>query len=157
MPHPLIERLRAQGTAFTPMLPVPGVVESFETDLGRELPEDCRAWLTEFGGGTLNPGGVTPLCLLHVEELWDALEYEEYLEHLPGMLVIGDSGGGDLYFYDPDGRMGAGEWSLWIVQMGVLDLARARFAGRSLSHAVERLLDGVDFMQQPVGPPTADG
>jgi hypothetical protein len=71
------------------------------------------------------------------------------LQWLPGMIVIGDDGGGGLYFYDPSDRLGRGRWALYWVHMSEMSLERPRFAGSDLTDLLHRIANGVSFFYEP--------
>lgn len=149
--HPLVQRLAAlQGTGagglrWTPRAPVPArQIESIEATLGVTLPADLRAVLEASGGGTLLHPGITPLGIGPASDLLSLNEDPFYTDNLPGMIVFGGDGGGGVYFYDPENRLGRGEWAIFIVRMGDLALDAARPVAADLTEAVEAVASGRD-------------
>ena len=150
MTEPIVQMLEElEGGTFTPMPPQPGALKELETKLGRRMPDDIRQVFTRWGGGTVTVPGVTPLGFGPLGELVNSLDDPEYNRYLPGMIVIGDTGGGYIYFYDPENRLGRGSWYLYLVSMGDLGLGNAKPVAASATEALKRLLEGEDFMENP--------
>lgn len=150
MTERIVELLEGlEGDRFLTASPQPGVVREFETEFGERLPDDIRQVFTRWGGGTLTVPGRTPLGFGPVDILMDTLYDTDYENDLPGMVVVGTTGGGYLYFYDPENRLGRGQWYLYLVSMGDMWLPAAQPVAASATEAVEKLLDGVEFMDAP--------
>lgn len=143
----LLEEL--EGSLFMPMLAQPGAIEEFEAKRGERLPDDIRQVLTRWGGGTITVPGVTPLGFGPVGNLLGWFDDPVFEEELSEMVIVGDTGGGYLYFYDPRNRLGRGPWWLYLVSMGDLEPRTAKPVAASATEALERLLEGVEFMDAP--------
>lgn len=124
------------------------VVSQAEVELGVRVPEDYRTLLLESDGGAL-AGPNETMNLEWVEDLVDRNNEQRFEEGLPEMLVIGDNGGGAVYFYDPGNRLGHGAWCVYWVNLGDLDLANARLAGRSLTETLHRIAGGISYFNRP--------
>lgn len=149
--HPLVQRLAAlqgtgaEGLRWTPRAPVaPSRIDEIEATLGVALPADLRAVLEASGGGTLLRPGITPLGIGPCSDLLSLNEDPFFTDHLPGMIVFGGDGGGSVYFYDPENRLGHGAWAVFVVRMGDLALDAARPVAADLTQAVEAVAAGRD-------------
>jgi hypothetical protein len=130
-----------------------GALDAVEAEFGWTFPEDYRGVMRARDGFALAGGG-TPLNLFGADELSVQNADEEFAEGLPGMFMVGTDGGGAAYFYDPGGRLGRGEWALFLAPFADLYPAAARFAGASLSAAVDAALRGEDlYARPPLGGP----
>jgi hypothetical protein len=119
-----------------------------EARLGLQLPAEYRALLLVSNGGSL-VGPSDTVTLESVGELPVIARQEEYHRLIPGMLVIGDNGSGAVYFFDPHNALRRGAWALYWVQLGLLSLGTARFAGASLAELFSRIASGVLFFEEP--------
>ncbi|HEX8275600.1 MAG TPA: SMI1/KNR4 family protein [Longimicrobiaceae bacterium] len=159
MAQSLLGRLEALGAPqlFWNNPGDPGALDAVEAELGQGLPEDYREVMRARGGFALSRPG-TPLNLFRADELSGQNADEEFEEGLPGMFMIGTDGGGSAYFYDPEGRLGRGKWALFLAPFSDLYPAAARFAGASLSDAVDAALRGEDlYVRPPLGAGPAGG
>src|SRR4051812_8534080 len=98
--EPLIERLtklpRAEWSGHAPA--DPAALARVEQTFRVQFPEDYRALLLASDGGAIDMHK-SNLNLFPVREL-PAINYDEwYRQSLPGAFLIGDDGGGSLYFY----------------------------------------------------------
>lgn len=119
---------------------------SLEHEYDLRLPGDYRSLLLRSNGGAIG-GERTAINLESVEVLmWHARDMR-FVEHLPGMFVIGDDGGGAVYYYDPEDRHGRGDWALFVIPLAELGSDRNRFAGRNLTEAAERAVAGDTFFE----------
>jgi hypothetical protein len=143
----LLEQL--EKGRFWPMPAQPGALEAFEAELGERLPDDIRQVFTRWGGGSVTVPGLTPLGFGPVGELLDFLDDPDYNEYMPEMVIVGGTGGGYLYFYDPRNHLGRGHWWLYLISMGDLRLPTAIPVAASATEALERLLNGAEFMDAP--------
>ncbi|MGH7861476.1 MAG: SMI1/KNR4 family protein [Candidatus Dormibacteraceae bacterium] len=149
----LIERLRARTPdEWWSRAPAsPDEVEDLERELGVRLPEDYRQLLLASNGGSING----PRASINLESAQGVLDMNldgGYQDELPEMIVIGDDGGGDLYFYDPTNKLGRGAYAIYLVGMADLDPAAAAFVAPSLSEAIDRVYAGESFRRPPGSP-----
>jgi hypothetical protein len=121
-------------------------VAALERQYDLHLPSDYRGLLLRSNGGSIG-GKDAAINLEPVEMLMSHNLDPRFVADLPGMFVIGDDGGGAVYYYDPDGRHGKGDWALFLIPLGELGSGRQRFAGRSLTSAAERALAGESFFE----------
>lgn len=149
----LIERLRARtGDEWWPRPPAPpDEVAALERELGVRLPEDYRQLLLASNGGSIN-GPHASINLESAEGVLDLNLDGGYQAELPGMIVVGDNGGGELYFYDPENKLGHGANALFLVGMADLDPAAAAFVAPSLGDAVDRVYAG-EAIRRDLGSP----
>ena len=61
------------------------------------------------------------------------------------MLVIGDDGGGCLYYYDPDNKLGTGPFAMYFVSMGSLFFKDSVHVAASLTEMIEKIWSGAKF------------
>ena len=109
-----------------------------------ELPSDYRSLLLHSDGGSLM-GAHAAMNLEPIEVLMWHNRDERFVKYLSGMFVIGDDGGGSVYYYDPGNRHGKGNWALFLIPLGELASDWQRFTGRRLTETVERILEGDSF------------
>lgn|GEM_PF-2483077 len=149
----LIERLRTRtGDEWWPRPPAPrDDVAALERELGVRLPEDYLQLLLASNGGSIN-GRRASINLESAQGVLDLNLDGGYRDELPGMVVVGDNGGGELYFYDPTNQLGKGVNALFLVGMADLDPAAATFVARNLGEAMDRVYAG-DAFRRPLGPP----
>jgi hypothetical protein len=126
----------------------PAVLAKTEAALGVRFPADYRELVLATNGGTLT-GPAEAITLWGVDELVDRNADELYAEALPEMLVVGENGGGGIYFYDPRNRIGRGTWALYWVALGAASLRTAKYAGADLREVFERVVGGVLFFDEP--------
>ena len=126
----------------------PGASESAIAALEREyalqLPADYRHLLLRSDGGSIG-GRVTAINYESIDVLMWHNRDSRFVKDLARMFVIGDDGGGAVYFYDPTGHLGRGAWSLLIIPLAELGSDRYRFAGQTLTIAVRRVIEGESF------------
>lgn len=125
-----------------------GAVERFEEAVGLRFPDDFRAAM-RFSNGFSLVGRPSPMTVFDMERLVPHNMDERFEEDLPGMFVIGTDGGGAVYFYDPEGALGAGRWALHIARLSDLGFDDARLVAASLTEAVEAVLAGERFLERP--------
>jgi hypothetical protein len=144
MPHPLVRRLEGLDPTlarWSPRAPAPEAkIAAVEAELGHPLPDDLRALLLRWGGGTLTRPGRPPLSVGPLADLLLTLEDPLYGEHLAGWVIIGGDGGGGLLVADPAGARGLGRWALFTARAGDLDAGALRPLAPGLSAAVDALL-----------------
>jgi hypothetical protein len=152
-----VERLRVLQTGdidhgrWEPMQ-APGdeaLLARVERRVGVSLPEDLRSVLLAFGGGTLTGPGDSVLIVGPIGDLATLNPDPMFEERLPGMFIIGNDGGGDLYFCDPEDRLGRGRCAIFMVPMGEARLSSSRFAAATFTQACDAVLQGVDFFARP--------
>ena len=150
MEHALVRRLKELGerdwTAYGPGSEEE--VEGLERRYRLRLPDDYRQLLLYSDGGTVSG----PSQVLHLEpvRILKGHNADEFFEkNIPGLFVIGDDAGGDAYFYDPSGKLGRGEYALFLVPLGSLRLQDAVFVGSNLAEVVERVLAGEKLYDRP--------
>ncbi|HEV2736134.1 MAG TPA: SMI1/KNR4 family protein [Longimicrobiaceae bacterium] len=130
----------------------PGTLDALEAEFGFTFPDDYREVMQARDGFGLARHR-TALNVLRARGLSEHNADEEFEEGLPGMFVIGTDGGGSVYFYDPQGRLGKGRWALFLVPLSDLDFAESRFVGTSLAEVVDAILRDEDFHARPrLGP-----
>lgn len=141
MEHQLINKLKALSmpTWFSRSAGSLAAIEELEQEYNIRLPEDYRLLLLYSNGGSLG-GEAGSFNYESIEDLmWHNLD-ERFEEHLPGMFVIGDNGGGSVYFYDPENKLGHGSYALFLVPLGALRFDYAVFAGQSLTEVMNGIL-----------------
>jgi hypothetical protein len=144
-----IEFLQHQGDSWIKHGPASKeAIERYETAAGITLLSDHRAFLLWSNGGTLR-GPKERFELLDVESMLDYVHHEDLLQYLPGMIVFGITDGGGIYFFDKANRFRRGAWAIYWGQMGDLNSAESRFAGKDLLEVANRIVAGVDFFLEP--------
>lgn len=143
----LIKKLPAGAWHSHGVRPAPRKLDKVAQKYNVELPADFRALYRQYNGGS-----VTVRSSLHLESV-DGIaglnEDEQFQENLAGMFLIGDDGGGWVYFYDPADRLGMGAYGLFMVSMSVLDHEDAIFVGESLLETFEAVARGEDLHERP--------
>jgi hypothetical protein len=150
MAHSLVEQLtKLPATQWSARSPAdPAALERLEKTFDLILPEDYRSLMLHSDGGALDRFR-TNLNLSSVSDL-SSLNYDEwYRKQLPGMFIIGDDGGGSLFFYDEKGQLNHGAYALFLVPMNELGLGAAIFAGHTLTDAVRDIVANEDFFKRP--------
>jgi hypothetical protein len=119
-----------------------------EKEHGVRFPDDFRdvmLWSDGFGNGFRKTQiNVLPLRKLGLINTQDDVE-----THLPNMFVIGNDGGGALYFYDPSNALGKGAYAVFLVPQGEIGFDDATFAGASLTDVVQSVLNDESFLDRP--------
>lgn len=148
--HPLVARLRSLSSPEW----FPGgrgnveTLENLEREYGLRLPEDYRELMLYANGGGLYEH-TTAINLEPLETLmWHNLD-ERFQTALPGMFVIGDDGGGSVYFYDAKNRLGHGAYAVFLVPLGTLAIRNAIFVGHSITDVINRILKKEDLFAGP--------
>ena len=119
-----------------------------EEKFGLRLPEDYRRlMLHSDGGGICGRSG----CINYesAEGLEEQNSDERFLDALPGMFVVGDDGGGSVFFFDPHDRLGRGPYALFMVHLSTLRISYCIFVGRTFSEAAGRVLAGEELHTLP--------
>ncbi|MFO0618324.1 MAG: SMI1/KNR4 family protein [Polyangiaceae bacterium] len=151
MANPLLERLRPLGRERW-REPGPGTeaqLAAVEARVGLSLPSDYRALLIESGGGWLY-GFTTRLELFPLEDLdWKCVEEHLTCADVPGGITIGTDGSDSVFFYDARGVLGRGAWALFMVELGILKGAEAKFVGRNLGELVDAILSDESLWSRP--------
>jgi SMI1 / KNR4 family (SUKH-1) len=146
MSEDLLRRMRGLSAPewFAGKSGSPEALEAMEREFELRLPDDYRQLMLFSNGGGLYEHA-TSINLEPAETLmWHNLD-ERFRESLPGMFVIGDDGGGSLYFYDPRNQLGQGAYSIFLVPLGTLSLDKAFLVGHSISEVIERIMAGEDL------------
>ncbi len=112
----------------------PESIKKAEASLGLTLPDDYRQFLTRANGGVGNIGS-NYLDLYRVEDLKQLNEQYEVFQYVPGVLLIGSSGGGDAYAFD----LRTSPWSVGEVPFIGMDLEYLEPIATSFSRFLERL------------------
>jgi hypothetical protein len=120
------------------------LIEGVETSLQVKLPEDYKQLLLLSNGGSIK-GPKTAFNYEPAEYLVAHNEDEIFTSGIPGTLVIGDDGGGCIYYYDMHDQTGKGKWSLHYVSMAVLEFEKSVFVGKDLTEMINRILAGEHF------------
>jgi hypothetical protein len=147
----LVEKIRQLETSPPCTLYEPGSLEKLagvESKCGLSLPADYKQLMLHTNGIGIY-GFRTVMHLEPVEVLVGHNMTEEFHEYLPGMFVIGDDAGGDIYYYDPNNKLGYGIFALFLVPMGAMRFTRSVFVAKSIVEAIEQILDGVYFFNRP--------
>jgi hypothetical protein len=79
---------------------------------------------------------------------WTSSE-PHFVEGLPGMWILGDDGGGSVYYADPQNSLGRGPFAVFLVRMGDMYIDHSMFVAPSFGEAVNAVLDNVDFFKRP--------
>jgi hypothetical protein len=98
----------------------PESLAALESKYHLQLPADYRELMLVTNGCGLY-GHRTKLNLEQAEELLWYNEDPDFAAQLPGMFVIGDDGGGALFYYDPANRLGKGAYAIFQVDFGAMD------------------------------------
>jgi hypothetical protein len=126
----------------------PEEIESVEREFQLTFPADYRSLLESSNGGSVTGDGsllhLDSLAVSHTENADETME-----EGLPGMFRIGSDGGGSLYFYDPNDKLGCDPWAVFLIPMSDLSTERSIFVGRTLTDVIERIVGGEDFYCRP--------
>ncbi|MEO8679067.1 MAG: SMI1/KNR4 family protein [Vicinamibacterales bacterium] len=143
---PLIDRLRARpDTEWVPREGArPDDLVRLEHRLGGPLSAEHRALLVASDGGELY-GRASALILHDVDRLVANLSDDAFTQYLPHQLVIGEDGGGHVFFVDPAAAQGAAGQPVSFVPLGALSLRSAVPVGDSLADVVDAILRGDRF------------
>jgi hypothetical protein len=147
---PLVDKLErlppGHITRYSPG--TPEIVARVEAAFGLRFPDDFREvmlWSNGFGMSYHKTNmNVSPL-----EELESDNREEQYTESIPGMFVLGTDGGGGIYFFDPQGKLGQGPFAVFLVRQSQLGFRDAMLCGRSFTEALEAALANQDFYDRP--------
>ena len=120
------------------------MIVEVEKAFGLKLPGDYRQLLLLSNGGTVK-GSKTVFNYEPVEYLVGHNLSEFFNTNIPGMIVIGDDGGGCIYFYDPLNKLGKGPWSLYYVSMGALFFKESVYVAGSVTELLDKILAGEHF------------
>ncbi len=131
----------------------PRTVEKLEHKLNVNLPEDYRQLLAFSNGGSI----IGSHSAIHLEDVEGVILQSTdpwYMQNLPGMVIIGDDGGGKVYFLDPLNRLEHGRDCVYLVPMSSIGVEGAVKVGDNLLDAVRRLYGGENFSRlifPPIG------
>ncbi|MEO6613415.1 MAG: SMI1/KNR4 family protein [Chitinophagaceae bacterium] len=120
------------------------MIRKIEAGLGLQLPEDYRQLMLLSDGGTIQ-GPKSTFNYEPAEYLVGHNKSEFFNTYIPGTVVIGDDGGGCIYYYDPRNHLGKGNWALFYVSMGTLLFKESVHLSSSLDGMIDRLLNGEHF------------
>lgn len=120
------------------------MLEELEAAIKLKLPEDFRQLLLLSNGGTIN-GPNSVLNYEPVEYLEGHNQSEFFKTNIPDTFVIGDDGGGCIYYYDPQNKLWKGAWSLYYPSMGALFFKESVFVGVSLGDLIDKIIAGEHF------------
>jgi PAS domain-containing protein len=93
-----------------------------------------------FGGGELIGKDDAVLVLETVENILDHSRDPVLRERLPGAIVIADDGGGKIFFYDAEDRLGRGRFAVFRNSRGILTYESALHVGATISEVIEKTL-----------------
>lgn len=117
---------------------------------GKTLPADFAA-IVRWDGGHLR--GETSLYVDSTAQLVKYWNSDHLMPKLPSAVVFGHDGGGSFFYFDTDGSLGHGAWSVYIVRMSEKSRSGSIFAGYSLTDVVEAIVRGDDlFDRDELGP-----
>jgi SMI1 / KNR4 family (SUKH-1) len=97
MHHP-VRRPSSGNTAQVPGASEESIRDA-ERRLGVRFPEDYRSYIADQNDGA-NWFGKIYLMLFPVEDLADLNEAYDHLDRLPGFVIFGSDGGGELFGFD---------------------------------------------------------
>jgi hypothetical protein len=86
------------------------LVDGVEASFQLKFPDDYKELLLISDGGSIH-GPKTVFNYEPAEYLSGHNMSEFFTTNIPAMVVIGDDGGGSIYYYDPHDRLGKGPWS----------------------------------------------
>jgi hypothetical protein len=124
----------------------PSAVDAAESALARRFPDDYRGVVLASNHAALT-GPNESINFEPIEGV--ASLTADHAHSLRDMVVVGDNGGGAVYFYDPNNALGHGQWALYWVNLGDLALDNARLAGKDLTDALHRIANGVSYFNEP--------
>lgn len=120
------------------------MIVEVEKVFGIKFPEDFRQLLLLSNGGSIK-GSNSVFNYEPVEYLVGHNLSEFFNTNIPGMIVIGDDGGGCIYFYDPGNKLGKGPWSLYYASMGALFFKESVNVAGSITELIDNILAGEHF------------
>lgn len=146
----LVDRLQAlPPEQLSRRAPVtPEVVARVEQTFDLRFPSDfldVLAWSNGFGMSYHK----TNFSVRRLETLESDNLDDQYEENIPGMFVLGTDGGGAIYFFDPRGALGHGEFAVFLVPQSELGFKDAMLVGSTFTEALHAALDGEDFFRRP--------
>lgn len=126
----------------------PDELEQLERVVGARFPDDYRAVMLEVGPFQVR-GPKMWMILDLVDEVVMSLDDDFQTGRMPGIVMIGNDNGDYGYYYDPKGRLGRGSFALYCVDRGTLTFEKSRFVAPTLTEAIDQLLAGASFRDQP--------
>jgi hypothetical protein len=120
------------------------MIVEVEGEFGLKFPEDYRQLLLLSNSGSIK-GSHSVFNYEPVEYLVGHNLSEFFNANIPGVIVIGDDGGGSIYFYDPRNKLNKGPWSLFYVSMGALFFKESVHVAGSLTELIDKILAGENF------------
>jgi hypothetical protein len=148
--HALSERLLAlSDDVFHHGLPRPlHEIEALERAVGARFPDDYRAVLLEVGPFQVHGPNIW-LILDLPEDVLLMVDDDVIVQRMPGVVFVGGDNGDYGYYYDPSGDLGRGEFALYFVDRGTLQLEDSVFVAATLTDAIEQVLAGENFRDRP--------
>jgi SMI1/KNR4 family protein SUKH-1 len=142
-----IDRLKAQPNVKvrTTNGATPELLGNVERDYEVRFPDDYRELMLPLGH--LSVSGAKSRIHLGLKDTYAHLGDEVFEESLPGR--IGDDGGGKIYYYDPDDKLGKGRFAVFLVSLSSLELENTFLVGKSVTEVIERVSAGEDLRKCP--------
>jgi hypothetical protein len=124
-------------------------IDDLEKTFGITLPADYRSIIANCYCGTFDTEKDS-IWICSYDHLYDANTDPFWMIPLDGMFIFALDHGGNLYAYDPWNRLGKGEYAVYYISRGDLDLSQARYLGCSLTEVMESgLKDTEGFHNRP--------
>lgn len=146
MPTNIIEKL--SGLSSTQFWRNETATEEMITDIdfkfNLKFPEDYKQLLLYSNGGTVQ-GSKSTFNYEPAEYLVGHNLSEFFTQQIPDMIVIGDDGGGCIYYYDPKNKLEKGEWALFYASMGALFFKESVYLSPSVTELIDKILSGEHF------------
>ena len=145
MKSSLIDRLKSQPhvKVWTTKGATSELLALVERDYRIQFPDDYRELMLSVGN--LGVTGAKSQIQLGLKDTYTHLGDAVFEKRIPGMVVIGDDGGGRIYYYDPEDRLGKGRFAVFLVPLSSLTLEDTFFVGKSVTEVIERVSAGEDF------------
>ncbi len=125
---------------------LPQMIEEVENEFSISLPFDYKQLMLYSSGSTLY-GSKSSIHMEPMDYIIGHNINEFFMEYIPGMLVFGDDGSQGIYFYDPAGTMGKGNFSIFYAFSNDLDIDSCLYLAPSLTEVFEKILAGDDFAE----------
>jgi PAS domain-containing protein len=116
-------------------------MSELERAYGQAFPDDFQRIHRRFGGGELIGKDDAMLVLEPIADILDHGTDPVLSERLPGAIVIADDGGGKIFFYDAEDRLGRGRFAVFLNSRGLLSYASAVYVGATISEVIEKTLE----------------
>jgi hypothetical protein len=122
------------------------VIKKISSQFHFNFPLDYLEMLKQFNGGEVF-GFKSKIHLFPLEEL-EGMNYDErFDEDLPGMFVIGDDGGGGIYFYDKSDYFKKGINTVWLVRLSMLGFDDSFKVGENLTDVYQKIIANISLRQ----------